>query len=209
MRSTAARDRAAGRVVRARLRPGARRAELLGRLRLPRRAAAPASSRSATPTTTIPAADIAAPGRDAALRALRRHRPGRLAASRTATAASASRSRPPTAWSGRTATSPTSSRRSSPAPSWPPASRSASSARPATRPGRTCTSSSQPATAYPAGRAVVPELRGLGLLLVGRLPDERGAPARSSRSSTSRGPGSSRTLDSAAGPVVLFTTSGA
>ena len=123
------------------------------------------------------------PGRDAALRAVRRHRPGRLAASRTATAASASRSPPRTASSGRTAISPTSSRRSSQAPSWQPASPSGSSARRVMRQGRTCTSSCSP---RPPTRRTS---RGSRASRAPRSPGRtvsrrRRAPARSSRSST-------------------------
>ena len=162
---------------------GARLAELLRRLRLPGRGRRRRRQGRSHPPR-LPGGRHRGPGRDAALRALRRHRPGRLEPSRTATAASASRSPRPTASSGRTATSPTSSRRSSRARSSPPASPSGSSARPAMRPGPHLHLQLAARDRLPAGRAVVPELRGLGLLVVGRFPDGDSAPARSSRSST-------------------------
>ena len=60
----------------------------------------------------------------------------------------------------------------------------------------------------PAGRAVVPELRRLGLL-AGRTVSRRMTGSGPVFEVVDEGSASSRTLDSAAGPVVLFTTSGA
>ena len=152
--------------------------DLLGRLRLPGRRRRRASSASGTPTTTIPAADIAAPEGSPALRALRRDRRSSRGRRPTGIAASASRSAttdgldldvlppllPRPRCRGRRG-----ARRG-------PAGRARRASGEATGPHLHL--QLQPATGYPAGRALVPVLRGHGIHVAGQRPDERGAEPR-------------------------------